>query len=74
MTELEIEELEREVTGRNSVIVGEARSIEALPDVGETMRNILPEMGAEEQADSLAEEEVVIVMEIAEMIERGRND
>ena len=74
MTELEIEELEREVTGRNSVIVGEARSVEALPDVGEPMRNILPEMGAEEQADSLAEEEVVIVMEIAEMIERGRND
>ena len=74
MTELEIEELEREVTGRNSVIVGEARSVEALPDVGELMRNILPEMGAEEQADSLAEEEVVIVMEIAEMIERGRND
>ena len=29
-------------------------------------------MGAEEQADSLDEEEVVYVMEIAEMIERGR--
>ena len=31
-------------------------------------------MGAEEQADSLDEEEVVIVMEIAEVIERGRKD
>ena len=31
-------------------------------------------MGAEEQADSLDEEEVAIVMEIAEMIERGRKD
>ena len=30
MTELEIEELERKVTGSNSVIVEEARSVEAL--------------------------------------------
>ena len=75
MTELEIEELEREVTGSNSVIVEEARSVEALPGhVGEDVRNVLPEMGAEEQADSLDEEEVAIVMEIAEVIERGRTD
>ena len=32
MTELEMEELERKVTGSNSVIAAEARSIEALPD------------------------------------------
>ena len=38
------------------------------------MRNILPEMRAEEQTDSLDEEEVAIVMEIAEVIERGRKD
>ena len=31
-------------------------------------------MGAEEQTDSLDEEEVVIVIEIAEVIERGRKD
>ena len=31
-------------------------------------------MGAEEQADSLHKEEVAIVMEIAEVIERGRKD
>ena len=72
MTELEIEELERKVTGSDSVIVAEARSVEALPDqVGEDVRNVLPEMGTEEQADSLDEEEVAIVMEIAEVIERG---
>ena len=48
MTELEIEELERKVTGSDSVIVAEARSVEALPDqVGEDMKNVLPEMGAE---------------------------
>ena len=54
MTELEIEELERRVTGSDSVIVEEARSVEALPDhVGEDVRNVLPEMRAEEQADSI---------------------
>ena len=72
MTEFEIEELERKVTGSDSVIVAEARSVETLPDqVGEVVRNVLPEMGAEEQAD---EEEVTIVMEIAEGIERGRKN
>ena len=31
-------------------------------------------MGAEEQADRLDEEEVAIVMEIAEVVERGKKD
>ena len=65
MTELEIEELERKVTGSDSVIVEEARTVEALPDhVGEGMRNVLLEMGSEEQADSLDEEDVAIVMKL----------
>ena len=73
MAELEIEELERKVTGSDSVIVEEARSIEALPDqVGKDVRNILLEMGAEEKADSLDEKEAAIVIEIAEVTERGR--
>ena len=56
MTELEIEELERKVTGSDSVIVEEARSVEVLPDhVGEDLRNVLPEIGAEKQTDSLDE-------------------
>ena len=60
MAELEIEELERKVTGSDNVIVEEARSVQALPDnVGEDVRNVLPEMGAEGQADSLDEEEVL---------------
>ena len=75
MTELEIEELERKVTGSDSVIVTEARSVKALRDhVGEDVRNVLPEMGAEDQADRLDEEEVAIVIGIAEVIERGRKD
>ena len=61
MRELEIEELERKVTVSNSVIIVEdTRSVEVLPDhVGEDVRNVLPEMGPEEQADSLDEEEVL---------------
>ena len=48
MTEFEIEELERKVTGSDSVTVEEARSVEALPDhIGEDTRKVLPEMGAE---------------------------
>ena len=43
-----------------------------MPDqVGQDVRNVLPEMGAEEQADSPDEEEVAIV---AEVIERGRKN
>ena len=39
MTELEIEELERKITGSDSAIVEEARSVEALSDhVGEDLR------------------------------------
>ena len=50
MTELEIEELERKVTVSDSVIAAEARSVEVLPDqVGKDRRNVLSEMGAEEQ-------------------------
>ena len=72
MIELEIEELERKVPGSNIVKVEEARSVAALPDhVGEDVRIFLPEMGAEEQANSLDEEEVVIVMDIAEVVKRG---
>ena len=59
MIELEIEGLERKVSGSESVIVAETKSVEALRDqVGEAVRNVLLEMGAEEQADSLDEEEV----------------
>ena len=38
------------------------------------MRSVLPEMAAEEQADSLDEKEAAITMEIAEVIESGRKD
>ena len=70
MTELDIEELERNVTGTDSVIAEEAKSFGALPDhEREDVRNVLAKMEAEQQDDSLDEEEVAIVMELAEVIE-----
>ena len=46
-----------------------------MPDqVGEDRRNVLLEIRAEDHVDSLDEEEVAIVMEIAEVIEKGRKD
>ena len=48
MTGLEIEELEWKVTGSDSAIVEEERSVEALSDqVAEDVRNVSLEMGAE---------------------------
>ena len=45
MTELEVEQLQSKITGSDSVIVEEARSVEVLPNhVGENMRNLLLEM------------------------------
>ena len=44
----ELEELDRKVTGSDSVIVEEERSVEASPDHIEDMKNVLPQMGAEE--------------------------
>ena len=56
MTQLEKKELKRKVTGSGSVIVEEARSVETFHDhVEEDVRNFLPEMGAEGQADRLDE-------------------
>ena len=75
MTELGTEELERKVTGSDSVIAEEGRSVDALPDhVGDDVRKFLPEMVVEERANSLDEEEVTIVMEITEVIEWGKKD
>ena len=71
-TELEIEEPEGKVTGSDIAIAEEARSVEALPDVGQNMRNVLLEIRAEKQAHSLNEEEAAIVMEIAVVIQRGK--
>ena len=65
MTELEIEELEKKVTGSDSVIAKDARSVEVLPDhVGEDVRNFLPEMREEEQVDSLDKERLPLLSKL----------
>ena len=66
--------VEQRLAGSDSVIVEEARNVDALPDHVEDVTNVLPEMRVQEQADSLDEEEVAIYMEIAEVIERGRKN
>ena len=74
-TKLEIEELERKVTGSGNVIVEETRRVEVLPDhVEKDVRKFLPEIGTAKLADSLDEEEIAIVIEIADGIERGRKE
>ena len=74
-TKLEIEELERKVTGSGNVIVEETRRVEVLPDhVEKNVRKFLPEIGTAKLADSLDEEEIAIVIEIADGIERGRKE
>ena len=74
-TELEIEDLESKVTGSGNVIVEETRRAEVLPDhVEKDVRKFLPEIGIVELADSPDEEEVVIVIEIADGIEMGRKE
>ena len=53
------------MTGSDSVMVEEARIVQTLPNqVGDEVRNLLPEMGAKEQDDSLNEEEVSIAKEL----------
>ena len=43
ISEVEIEEQERKVTGSDSVVLAKARSVQALPDqVGEDVRTVLP--------------------------------
>ena len=64
-TELEAEELERKVTRSDSVIAEEARHVETLSDhVGEYVRNVLLEMGAEGQAHSRDEEELPLLWKL----------
>ena len=56
---------ERKVPGSDSFIVEEARSVETLSDhVGEDVRNVLPEMGAEEQPGSLDEMEISLLWKL----------
>ena len=70
MTELEIEELERNLA-ENDCCKEEERSGDDIGDnLGEEVRDILTTSETDEEIDNLEEEEVAIIEEIAEMLER----
>jgi len=76
MTELEIEELERNIVGNDSISVEEGGVVDNAieEDIGEGVQEVLTELVAEEVTDSLDEEEVAIIEEIAEVLEGGKKD
>ena len=73
-TELEIEELERNLT-ENYICKEEERSADdTCSNLGEEVRDILTALDADEEIVNLEEEEVAITEKIAGMLERRRKD
>ena len=74
MTDLEIEELERNLA-KNDGYKGEERSADDRgSNLGEEVRDILTALEADEEISNLEEEEVAIIEEIAEVLERRQKD
>ena len=70
MTDLEIEELERNLA-KNDSYKGEERSADDRgSNLGEEVRVILTALEADEEISNLEEEEVAIIEEIAEVLDR----
>ena len=74
MTELEIEELERNLPENDSYKEEERSADDTGNNVGEEVRYILSGLETDEVIDSLEEEEVVIIEEIAEVLERRQKE
>ena len=72
MTELEIEELERNLVENDSYKEEERSAYDTGSNLGEEVRKILTALEAEKEIDNLQEEEVAIIEEIAEVLERDR--
>ena len=74
MTELEIEELERNLA-ENDIYKEEERSADDVgSNLGEDVGDILTALEADEEISNLEEEEVAIIEEIAEVLERRQKD
>ena len=73
MAELEIEELKRNLT-ENDSYKEEERSAHDSSNLEEEVRDILTTSEADEQIDNLEKEEVAIIEEIAEVLERRPKD
>ena len=70
MTELEIEELKRNLAENDSYKEEEKSADNTGSNLGE-VRDIFTVLEADEKIDNLEEEEVAIIKEIAEVVERG---
>ena len=74
MTDLEIEELERNLTENDSYKEEERSADDIGNNLREDVRDILTALEADEEIGNLEEEEVAIIKEIAEVLERRQKD
>ena len=74
MTELETEELERNLAENDSYKEKERRADGTGSNLGEKVRDIMTALEADEEIDNLEEEEVDIIEEIAKALERRQKN
>ena len=74
MTELEIEELERNLAENENCKEEETSVDDTGNNLGEKVRDILTALEEDEEIENLEEEEVAIVEEIAKVLERRQKD
>ena len=74
MTELEIEEMERDLDENDSYKEEERSADDTGSNLGEEVRDILTTLEADEEIGNLEEEEVAIIEEIAEVFKRRQRD
>ena len=74
MTELQIEELERNLAENDSYKEEKRSANDAVSNFGEKVRDILTALEADEEIDNFEEEEVAIIEEIAEVLEKRQKD
>ena len=74
MTESEIEELERDLAENDSYKEEERSADDTGKILGEEVRDILIALEADEEIGNFEEEEVAIIEEIAEVLERRQKD
>ena len=74
MTELEMEELARNLVENDSYKQEERSADDRDSNLGEEVRDILKALEADEEISNLEEEEVAIIEEIVEVLERRQKD
>ena len=74
MTELEIEELEKNLAENDSYKEKERSDNDTGSNLGEEVRDIVTALEADEEIGNLEEEEIAIIEEIAEVLERRQKD